>query len=133
MRGTRLLASENSLFSNSHSQLTTFRTPHHYYSFPFAICPLSLAFCPCHALDMAPIHTISSRVLHVAKRAIITAGPDVARLSTHTLLRRSLSVNSTQKVTLGIIAVYIVVIALLWNLPYSKQHQLLLHTQAIGL
>jgi len=36
------------------------------------------------------------------------------------LSRRDLSVNSTQKVTLGIIVVYVVVIALLWNIPYVK-------------
>lgn len=38
-----------------------------------------------------------------------------------TIVRRSLSdVNHTQAVTLGIIAVYVVVIALLWNLPYVR-------------
>lgn len=38
-----------------------------------------------------------------------------------TILRRSLTdVNHTQAVTLGIIAVYVVVIALLWNLPYVR-------------
>ena len=48
---------------------------------------------------MAPIHT------HIA----------------HNLLsRRSLAVNSTQKVTLGVIVAYAVVIALLWNLPYVR-------------
>ncbi|OCK88119.1 uncharacterized protein K441DRAFT_590816 [Cenococcum geophilum 1.58] len=48
---------------------------------------------------MAPIHT------HIA----------------HILLsRRSLAVNSTQKVTLGVIAAYVVLIALLWNLPYVR-------------
>ena len=35
----------------------------------------------------------------------------------HHLLRRNLSVNDTQKVTLGVIVAYVVVIALLWNLP----------------
>lgn len=34
------------------------------------------------------------------------------------LAPRSLSVNSTQKVTLGIIVAYVVLIALLWNIPY---------------
>ena len=34
--------------------------------------------------------------------------------------RRDLSVNSTQKVTLGIIVAYVVVIALLWNIPYVR-------------
>ncbi|QKX57097.1 uncharacterized protein TRUGW13939_04205 [Talaromyces rugulosus] len=43
------------------------------------------------------------------------------RDSTHSIQSRSLSdVNHTQAVTLGIIAVYVVVIALLWNLPYVR-------------
>ncbi|KAK0615918.1 peptidase M50B-like-domain-containing protein [Bombardia bombarda] len=36
------------------------------------------------------------------------------------LLRRALTVNDTQKVTLGVIGAYIVAIALLWNLPYVR-------------
>ncbi|KAG8532337.1 uncharacterized protein KY384_003978 [Bacidia gigantensis] len=36
------------------------------------------------------------------------------------LNRRGLDVNSTQKATLGVIVAYIVVIALLWNLPYVR-------------
>jgi hypothetical protein len=36
------------------------------------------------------------------------------------VLRRGLSVNSTQATTLGVIAGYVVVIALLWNLPYVR-------------
>ena len=38
----------------------------------------------------------------------------------HPLLRRGLSVNSTQEATLGVIVAYIVIIALLWNLPYVR-------------
>lgn len=38
----------------------------------------------------------------------------------HHLLRRDLSVNQTQAVTVGIIGVYVVVIALLWNIPYVR-------------
>src|SRR6202012_3249563 len=38
-----------------------------------------------------------------------------------TLHRRNLDVSSTQKVTLGIIAVYVVVIAILWNIPYVSK------------
>lgn len=52
-----------------------------------------------------------------AKRALIAAGPEVAA---HYLQHRSLSVNSTQKVTLGVIAVYVVAIALLWNIPVLR-------------
>lgn len=36
------------------------------------------------------------------------------------LAQRSLSVDHTQAITLGIMAVYVVVIALLWNLPYLR-------------
>ncbi|KAK4110609.1 hypothetical protein N656DRAFT_713164 [Canariomyces notabilis] len=36
------------------------------------------------------------------------------------LSRRDLTVNDAQKVTLGVIAAYIVAIALLWNLPYVR-------------
>jgi hypothetical protein len=36
------------------------------------------------------------------------------------LSRRDLTVNDAQKVTLGIIAAYVVAIALLWNLPYIR-------------
>lgn len=54
-----------------------------------------------------------------------SAAPHVARLSVTTgsavvLARRDLSVNDAQKVTLGIIGAYVVVIALLWNLPYIR-------------
>lgn len=41
--------------------------------------------------------------------------PETSQLS-----RRDLNVNKTQAVTLGIIAVYVVVIALLWNIPYIR-------------
>jgi hypothetical protein len=36
------------------------------------------------------------------------------------MVRRDLSVNSTQRVTLGVIAAFVVVIALLWNIPYVR-------------
>lgn len=38
----------------------------------------------------------------------------------HYNIRRNLDVNSTQQVTLGVIAAYVVIIALLWNLPYVR-------------
>jgi hypothetical protein len=46
------------------------------------------------------------------KRAVMDAGAAVAK--------RDLSVNHTQAVTLGVMAAYVVVIALLWNLPYIR-------------
>jgi hypothetical protein len=65
---------------------------------------------------MAPIqHAQTLRIL--ARTAIVAAGPDLAG---HMLSRRGLKVDKTQAVTLGIIAVYVVVIALLWNIPYVR-------------
>lgn len=40
--------------------------------------------------------------------------------SDHSLFRRGLSVNSTQKTTVGVIIAFVVIIALLWNLPYVR-------------
>ena len=60
----------------------------------------------------------------IASRAWHAAAPHVARASvaasSAALSRRDLTVNDAQKVTLGVIAAYVVVIALLWNLPYIK-------------
>ncbi|KAI5364249.1 hypothetical protein Slin15195_G099070 [Septoria linicola] len=44
----------------------------------------------------------------------------ITSTTTHTLTRRDLTVNHTQGVTVGIIGVYVVVIALLWNMPYVR-------------
>jgi uncharacterized membrane protein len=51
---------------------------------------------------------------------IETASTALASRAVAHLSRRDLSVNSTQGVTLGVIAVYVVVIALLWNIPYVR-------------
>jgi membrane protein YdbS with pleckstrin-like domain len=60
-------------------------------------------------------------VFQSVRRAIVAAGPDIAKLSAHhVLMTRNLSVNDAQKVTLGIIVAYVVVIALLWNIPYVR-------------
>ncbi|KAH8792156.1 peptidase M50B-like-domain-containing protein [Hyaloscypha sp. PMI_1271] len=66
---------------------------------------------------MAPTPASIPRAIFVeyAKRAVVAAGPEMARLSA-----RGLSVNHTQGITLGIIVLYIAVIALLWNIPYVK-------------
>ncbi|KAF2235749.1 hypothetical protein EV356DRAFT_531602 [Viridothelium virens] len=71
---------------------------------------------------MAPIAAISKPHIHnLARRAAVTTGSYLAQYSAHhALATRSLSVNKAQEVTLGIIAVYVVVIALLWNLPYVR-------------
>lgn len=67
---------------------------------------------------MAPLLASSDRATlgKLARRALVTAGP----ATVHHLGRRGLSVNHTQGVTLGVIAAYVVVIALLWNLPYVR-------------
>ncbi|KAI9774162.1 MAG: hypothetical protein M1840_005255 [Geoglossum simile] len=63
---------------------------------------------------MAPTADKLARPVTLAARALIAASPAML------LSRRDLHVNGTQKVTLGIIAVYVVVIALLWNIPYVR-------------
>jgi hypothetical protein len=68
------------------------------------------------------LHTVFTNFkLDNARRAVLAAGPDIARLSTlHLLSRRSMTVDHTQSVTLGVIVAYVVIIALLWNLPYVR-------------
>lgn len=77
---------------------------------------------------MAPLHlaralwaseSVAGGLRHV-RRAFVAAGPDIASIGARHLQRRALTVNDAQKVTLGVIAAYTVVIALLWNLPYIK-------------
>lgn len=66
------------------------------------------------SLASRPLDT--ARILLAARSAIV-----VTNSATHNaILRRGLGVDHTQAVTLGIIAVYVVVIALLWNLPYVR-------------
>jgi hypothetical protein len=71
-----------------------------------------------------PTLPIPPDVAKLAHRTLITAaasGPAVAAsASYHHFARRDLSVNHTQGVTLGVIGAYVVVIALLWNLPYVR-------------
>lgn len=70
-------------------------------------------------IAMAPV-SATEGFLYAAKRTAVAAGPDLIRLSSQHLMRRSLTVNHTQGVTLGVIAAYTVIIALLWNLPYVR-------------
>lgn len=74
---------------------------------------------------MAPVYQRSDLTEHLirsARAAVVAAGPEVARLARRDVVsRRDLTVTSdAQKVTLGIIAVYVVVIAILWNVPYVR-------------
>lgn len=68
---------------------------------------------------MAPLISSSDRqqLAKLARRALVTAGPALAQPH---LQKRGLSVNHTQGVTLGVIGAYVVIIALLWNLPYVR-------------
>ncbi|CAK7227181.1 hypothetical protein SCUCBS95973_006456 [Sporothrix curviconia] len=93
---------------------------------------------------MAPVvvypalHAVASHSRAVLRRTLATAGPLLVRKAAEhlsqpqqssserdlagrdVLAARSLTVNSTQKVTLGVMAGYVVIIALLWNIPYIK-------------
>ncbi|KAF2737775.1 hypothetical protein EJ04DRAFT_510000 [Polyplosphaeria fusca] len=66
---------------------------------------------------MAPV---SPEIAKLARRALVTVGPALAQPHLHHLSRRGLSVNHTQGVTLGVIGAYVVVIAILWNVPYLR-------------
>ena len=63
---------------------------------------------------MAPAESL----FEVVGRSTVASVPVVADAL---LLRRDLTVNDTQKVTLGVIGAYIVGIAILWNVPYLRQ------------
>lgn len=76
-----------------------------------------------HALRSFEIpRSANAAVLMAAKRTLAEAGPDALRTAAHgLLLRRSLSVTSdAQKISLGVIAAYVVGIAILWNIPYVR-------------
>ncbi|KAI1500198.1 peptidase M50B-like-domain-containing protein [Biscogniauxia marginata] len=62
----------------------------------------------------------TDQLVRSARAAVVAAGPGVARLASRDVLsRRDLTVTSdSQKVTLGVIAAYVVAIAILWNVPY---------------
>ncbi|KAI2604343.1 peptidase M50B-like-domain-containing protein [Hypoxylon fragiforme] len=76
---------------------------------------------------MAPVYErpgilFTDHLIRSARAAVVAAGPEVARLTRRDVLsRRDLTVTSdAQKVTLGIIAAYVVIIAILWNVPYVR-------------
>ncbi|KAJ5189986.1 hypothetical protein N7491_007973 [Penicillium cf. griseofulvum] len=52
--------------------------------------------------------------------ALYAALAHTAEAAPHQLARRGLGVNHTQAVTLGVMGAYVVVIALLWNIPYIR-------------
>jgi hypothetical protein len=58
--------------------------------------------------------------LQETRSLLAAAAPHIVRSTTTVLVRRALTVNDTQKVTLGVIAAYTVAIALLWNIPYVR-------------
>ncbi|TGJ81713.1 hypothetical protein E0Z10_g7048 [Xylaria hypoxylon] len=73
---------------------------------------------------MAPVSEthFTEYLIRGTKAAVVVAGAEAARVASRDVVsRRDLSVTSdSQKVTLGIIALYVVVIAILWNVPYVK-------------
>ncbi|KAI0434923.1 peptidase M50B-like-domain-containing protein [Xylaria sp. FL1042] len=73
---------------------------------------------------MAPVSEIylANHPAKGVKAAIVVVGAELARVTSRDAVsRRDLSVTSdSQKVTLGIIALYVVVIAILWNVPYVR-------------
>jgi hypothetical protein len=71
---------------------------------------------------MAPLIPPSHRETlgKLARRALVSAVPALAQPHVHHFARRGLAVNHTQAITLGIIGVYVVVIAILWNVPYVR-------------
>lgn len=64
---------------------------------------------------MAPLPANSASLNSLTHRALFTAA---SIISTHELSKRDLTVRGAQGVTLGAIAAYVVVIAILWNIPY---------------
>lgn len=71
---------------------------------------------------MAPtIDTSAERLFSVlAGRSSSSSSSSYYEYGAPVLSRRDLTVNDTQKVTLGVIAAYIVGIAILWNVPYVR-------------
>ncbi|KAI3338139.1 peptidase M50B-like-domain-containing protein [Ustulina deusta] len=73
---------------------------------------------------MAPVSEFqfTEYLIQGTKAAVVVAGAEAARVAARDVVsRRDLSVTSdSQKVTLGIIALYVVVIAILWNVPYVR-------------
>lgn len=67
--------------------------------------------------SLPPINLSRALLAGLTSRAV---GPEIVRLSAQNLMRRGLSVDHTQAVTLGVIVAYAVIIALLWNLPYVR-------------
>ncbi|KAL7620578.1 hypothetical protein AAE478_009573 [Parahypoxylon ruwenzoriense] len=70
----------------------------------------------------SPAVSFTDHLIRSTRAAMVVAGPEVARLARQDVIfRRDLTVTSdAQKVTLGIIAAYIVIIAILWNVPYVR-------------
>lgn len=64
---------------------------------------------------MAPLPTKRAALSPSTHRALLSTA---SVLSSHYLARRDLTVRGAQSVTLGAIAAYVVVIAILWNIPY---------------
>ena len=69
-----------------------------------------------HPSNLTSTFRLSSMAPSYSRLEQMVSGPPAH----HHLLRRSLDVTDTQKTTLGVIVAYVVIIALLWNLPYVR-------------
>ncbi|KAK3671759.1 hypothetical protein LTR78_008304 [Recurvomyces mirabilis] len=69
---------------------------------------------------MAPIVPSDTGLGYLARRAIVTVGPVLVRDRLIRPRNDDLKVRGAQGVTLGVIAAYVVIIALLWNIPYVR-------------
>jgi hypothetical protein len=77
------------------------------------------SYCAVFCTVMAPVARPNTLGV-LARRALVTVGPAIVQPHIHQLGKRGLSVNHTQGVTLGVIGAYVVIIAILWNVPYIK-------------
>jgi hypothetical protein len=80
----------------------------------------SFNMAPYLSLEYARSNLLTKDNVQLAKRAVVAGSLDMATRSAPVLMSRGLKVNGAQKVTLGVIALYVVVIAILWNLPFVR-------------
>lgn len=64
---------------------------------------------------MAPLPTARTSLNSLTHKALVATA---SMISTHETSKRDLTVRGAQGTTLGAIAAYVVIIAILWNIPY---------------
>jgi hypothetical protein len=75
---------------------------------------------PLQSLADVKSHLFTERNFQLVRRAAVAGTVDLATRSPHLLASRGLHVAGAQKVTLALIGVYVVVIAILWNVPILR-------------